>query len=138
MAWEKLTEVITEQLKWEGYERSLEIVTQAREVFAETSEGQRAIIEGIRAGESAQAMAMRLRVSKPVTGAALAGPLSFQSKLARAAETEERFLYPSNPALEQRINETMERFYKGDTLYGYLFGQACVANNHDPNAWQCC
>jgi hypothetical protein len=135
MAWEKLQEVITDQLKWAGYERSLEIAKQAREVFAETSEGQRDIIEGIRAGESAAAMAMRLRVSKPVTGAALAGPLSFQSKIARAPETEERFAYPANTAIEQRININMERFYKGDTLYGYLFEQSCMANNHDPGAW---
>lgn len=134
MALEKLLEVIEGALTWPGYDRSLEIAKQAREVFAETSEGQKDVIAGIRAGESAEALALRLRVSNPVTGAALAGPLSFQSKIARAPERQERFTLPDT-TLAKAIEYNFERFFDGDTLYGYLFQQSCIANNHDPGRW---
>lgn len=135
MAISKLIEVIEGQLTWPGYARSLEIARDAREVFAETSEGQRRVIEGIRAGESKTALDLRLRVSNPVTGAALAGPLSYQSKIPRAPERQERFSYPPDAGLQARAETAFERFFEGDTLYGYLFSQSCISNNFDPGAW---
>lgn len=135
MAISKLIEVIEGQKTWTGYQRSLDIARDAKEVFAEDSEGQRRVIEGIRASESKDALAMRLRVSNPVTGAALSGPLSYQAKIARAPDRHERFSYPPDAGLATRAEAAFERFFDGDTLYGYLFTQSCIANNFDPGRW---
>lgn len=130
----KLIEAIEGRWEWHGYARSLEIARDAREVFAETSEGQRRVIEGIRAQESQEALSLRLRVSNPVTGAALAGPLSYQSKIPRAPERKEGFSYPDTN-MATWLEKAFERYYGGDTLYGYIFRMSCMANNFDPNAW---
>lgn len=129
----RLLNIIQLHRPHQGYERSVELAKQAKLIMAEVSEDQRELIEHIRKSESAQELEQRLRLSTPVTGAALIGPISYQSRIARAPDRLE-FFYSNDKSVQANIQRNFERFYAGYTLYEFAFNQVCFANNYDPNA----
>jgi hypothetical protein len=134
MALETLFNVIRDGLRWPGYDRSLEIATQAKEIFSETTDGQQATIEAIRTSETREQLQTRLRITHPLTGAALAGPISYQEKVRRAPDRVPAFMHEDQKASEN-ISKAFETFYGREDLYGYVFDYSRRCQNFDPNAW---
>lgn len=134
MALDTLFSVIRDARTWPGYGRAQEVAETARVVFAETSEGQRSIIGNIRKSETADQLETRLRVSHPTSGPALAGALSFQSKIPRAPDRVALFMHRA-PKVQEDISAQFEVFYGRQDLYGYLFEYSAWAQNFDPGAW---
>ena len=127
----RLLEIIQAQVPHENYNRSLHIAHQAKLVMAETSIDQKELVEHIRKSENHIELQQRLRLSTPITGAALIGPLSYQNRIYRAPDRLEMFSAPDN-MVQQQVNANFERFFAGKTLYEFVFEQSCYANNYDP------
>lgn len=130
-----LLEAIQRGLRPQHYETAIDIAEEAASFFALKGENQENLLKDLRKHETAEELRERMRLSVPVTGAALGPPLSFINRIRQAPGRSEVFEYAADQQLRTRISRNIEMFRSEQTLYDWLFTTAFHANVFDPNLW---
>ncbi len=130
---QELQRVVERGTPWKHYARTVEIEETAEMFNAEDSEEQREEIHKYRRTEDAELKEQRIRVSNPVTGAALAPAYAVYRSLSRVAPMA--LIEFKDKTKGDKIRADMSVFYARKPVLEYTFNQCLHASIFDPNSW---
>jgi hypothetical protein len=130
---QELQRIVERGTPWKHYARAVEIREMAEMFNAEESEKQRKQITKYRRTEDAELEDQRIRVSNPVTGAALAPAYAVYRSLSRVAPMA--LIEFKDKTKGERIRADMSVFYARKPVLEYTFNQCLNASIFDPNSW---
>lgn len=106
----------------------------AEMVFAKTAKEQFPVIGSKRIRETQDQIDQRMRVTNPITAAAISPALAYVEEVRRTDGVSRQHRF-ADPARLEVVERDFANYYAGQTLQDYLFDSIKTANEYDPNAW---
>lgn len=130
---QELQRIVERGTPWKHYARTVQIREMAEMFNAEDSESQRHEITKYRRTEDAELEDQRIRVSNPVTGAALAPAYAVYRSLSRVAPMA--LIDFKDKTKGDKIKFDMSVFYNRKPVLEFTFNMCLHASIFDPNSW---
>lgn len=106
----------------------------ADQVFAKTAHEQGEYISAQRLRETAAQVEQRLRLTNPITAAAISPALAYVEELQRTDGVHRMGVFQDQARFEQ-VQESMGMYYAGQSIQEFTFQAVKMANERDPNSW---
>lgn len=132
--WEKIRQVIENDLRPRHYGACLATAEAARAYLAKSAEGQRHKLRNLRKSESEEQQAQRERLSNAITSVALSPVFSYVEEVWRCDGVKKEV--SADGALREKVDAHLAKYFHGESLHRYVFEAALhFAAKTDPNAW---
>ncbi len=106
----------------------------AEMVFAKTAAEQGDYINTQRLRETPEQAKQRLRLTNPITAAAISPALAYVEELQRTDGVHRMGVFQDQTRFEQ-VQESMGSYYAGKSIHEFSFQAVKMANEYDPNSW---
>lgn len=106
----------------------------AEMVFAKTAAEQGDYINQQRLRETPEQAKQRLRLTNPITAAAISPALAYVEELQRTDGVHRMGVFADQARFEQ-VQESLGSYYAGQSIQDFTFQAVKMANEQDPNSW---
>jgi len=106
----------------------------AEMVFAKTAAEQGDYISTQRLRETPEQAKQRLRLTNPITAAAISPALAYVEELQRTDGVHRMPSFADTTRFEQ-VEESLSNYYAGQSVQDFIFQAVKMANEYDPNSW---
>lgn len=106
----------------------------AEMVFAKTAEDQGDYISTQRLRETPEQAKQRLRLTNPITAAAISPALAYVEELQRTDGVHRMPSFSDTTRYEQ-VEQSLSMYYAGQSIQDFAFQAVKMANEQDPNSW---
>lgn len=106
----------------------------AEQVFAKTAEEQGDYINEQRLRETPEQAKQRLRLTNPITAAAISPALAYVEELQRTDGVHRIGVFSDTTRFEQ-VEQSLGMYYAGQSIQEFAFQAVKMANEYDPNSW---
>jgi len=106
----------------------------AEMVFAKTAAEQGDYINQQRLRETSEQAKQRLRLTNPITAAAISPALAYVEELQRTDGVHRMPSFADTTRFEQ-VEQSLGSYYAGQSIQDFTFQAVKMANEYDPNSW---
>jgi len=106
----------------------------AEMVFAKTAAEQGDYISTQRLRETPEQAKQRLRLTNPITAAAISPALAYVEELQRTDGVHRMGVFADQTRFEQ-VEQSLGMYYAGQSIQDFAFQAVKIANEQDPNSW---
>jgi len=106
----------------------------AEMVFAKTAAEQGDYISTQRLRETKQQAEQRLRLTNPITAAAISPALAYVEELQRTDGVHRMGMFQDTTRF-QEVEQSLGQYYAGQSIQDFAFNAVKMANEQDPNSW---
>jgi hypothetical protein len=106
----------------------------ADQVFAKTAEEQGDYINEQRLRETPEQKKQRIRLTNPITPAAISPALAYVEELQRTDGVHRMGVFQDTTRF-QEVEQSLGQYYAGQSIQDFAFNAVKMANKQDPNSW---